>query len=208
MNDCEEKRLNWRGSVWLALILGLLVSLPAPGGLVVIAEDHDEEEEEVAMPSTKEVYEFLKESFPEAYRELMLARDEDPVEDFQAALTRAADFVFEYREIAIENPKGAELFLAIERARLIAYGIADRYHAAEGESERNRYRQELKAAAVALFEAQIREQEHELKVLREEIDDLSAITAERKANREAEIDELFHEFLEDGDGDEDEEDED
>ena len=169
-------------------------------------EQSDEEDDEVPMPSTSEVYNFLKQKFPEAYRELMMARDEDSVKEFQAALSRAAEFVAEYLDIARDDKIGANYFLEIERSRLKAFTLADQYFAANNESNRNRWLTALRSAAVKLFELQIKEQEHELAVLTKEVKTIGALIQERKMNRTDEINEILMEFIEIDEEDDEEED--
>lgn len=206
----EPESENFFGSrllVWM-LIGGLICSGSlywALQGQEQWGEEDWEEEEELPPPSTKEVYAFLKEKFPEAYHELILARDEDAVQEFQAALTRAAEFVMEYRDLAEDDEQAAGYFLEIERSRLVAFGLADRYHAAETEDSRREFLGKLQKASEALFELQIKEQEYELKRLREEVQAIGELIQERKANRAVEVREILTEFLEESEWEEDEE---
>lgn len=171
-------------------------------------EDADADEMEIPRPSVNEVYKFLRDKFPEAYKELQLAQNEDPVEDFMEALERATNFVVQYMEIALEDPKAAELFLTIQKAELKAFDIADRYFEAESLSQRRRLENELKNQISRLVDAQLKEQEYELEVFKKEVAILERFLKDKKRNKNVLVQELLEDFLSEDYEGEDEEDED
>lgn len=173
-------------------------------------EDFAEEDEEIEIPrpSVNEVYQFLKRKFPEAYKELQLAQAEDPVEDFMDALDRATNFVVDYLQIAHDDQRAADLFLEIQKAELKAIATADQYFEAESTTQRKRLIQQLQFHVKDLVEAQLKEQEHELNILKNEVLQIEKFLAERKKNKSLLIQEILQDFLaEEYESDEDEDDE-
>ena len=166
-------------------------------------EDFEDEDEERDL-SAQEIYSFMTTKFPEAYEELMLAQKEDSIEEFQAALERAKEFVLEYQEIASEDPEGADLFLQVGKSELKMSKLVGQYLQGETKSAREQFFGLIKKHAAELLDLQIQAEEHELDQLRKEVDDISQLIAERKANRKQEIAGLIEEYLEEEGEEEDE----
>lgn len=194
---------RWR--MMAGIGLGLMV-LWAAAPLVLVGQAVDEEEEYVdefeddddedfERPGLDDVYEFLEETFPEAYEELEWAQEEGSVDEFQDILDRSVDFLIEYRERDEEDSESARLFLQLARARLVTHRLVDRYLEAERPRDRDRWRKELETAVEVWFDFEIALEERDLELLLAEVRTIEDLLENRKRRRSLEIRELLSDVL-------------
>ena len=186
----------------------LLVAVIATiGSISLRADEHEDDPEEVEL-SAEQIQTFLRAQLPEAVTLLERVRKEEPFEDYQEALERAAEFAHEYHDILHDDgKKSAEQFLKQQRLemRIEALTIAWSDLSPDDTTAREAKKNELKALVTELFDHELTTSKLELKALQNEVRELEEEVNELSSNRAVLIDREMNDILDDWEEDEDEE---
>lgn len=171
-------------------------------------EEHEEEFENPLNLTEEDVLQFLEEKFPEALADLNEIREEEGEEIYQEDLGYAMEFLTEYRFLTEENPAAAENFLKAERMEYQLDAHVEKVHEADSDAAREEATEVLRKHVEEMIDIRIAIDEAELGALEQELAELRSLVTQRKAERQAEVDETMRELLEeDEEDDEDEDDE-
>ncbi len=196
--------INHRWLLWLIACALLAVSMPNPRAEV----DEDEEAEEIEL-SVAQIQTFLSERVPEAVELLERVKKEEPFEDYQEALERAAEFVEEYHFIEQEDGKKlADRFLHQHRLELRIEALTLAWEDSEPKDAQARQamNKKLQSLVTELFDHELASSKLELEAVRIEVESLENEITELSTNRETLISEEVARIMEEW-VEEDEEDE-
>ena len=186
----------------------LATVIVALGSINLCAKEDGDDSEEIEL-SADQIQTFLRAQLPEAVALLERVRKEEPFEDYQEALERAAEFAHEYHDILQEDgEKSAAQFLKQERLemRIEALTVSWSDLSPDDTTARDAKKRELKALVTELFDHELTTSKQDLNALQDEVRELEKEINELSSNRTALIDREVNGILDEWEEDEDEDD--
>lgn len=166
-------------------------------------EDDEEEEREI---TEAEVLRFAQDHIPRMYTVLQEVKGEEP-EEYEELIDEGREIIDVFRYFTEFDRDLAPVFLKLHRMEWEMDVLTERVHDAPNEEARKAATEACRKHIAEIFDLELKLERAEIRMLQREIEELTQLIKKREENREKEIEEQLHEWLDDmeDEGDDDDE---